>query len=73
MVKFRYFYRILYLELHIPLKITDLVYILPRESSVDNKNYCIDFIYNYYVRSVIEVKGEIWDKIKSEEFVKQIS
>ncbi len=61
MTNFRYFYRILYLELHIPLKITDLIYILPRESSVDNSNYGIDFNKDAYSFLLIESNKELED------------
>ncbi len=62
MTKFRYFYRILYLELHIPLKITDLIYILPRESSIDNRNFSIDFNKDHYSFLLIESDKELEDK-----------
>lgn len=57
-----YIYRVLYLELHVPIKINDTISLLPRESSLDEKNYNIDFNKDEYSFILIESEEEIKDK-----------
>ena len=72
MTKFYYIYRILYLELHIPLKITNKIFLLPRRQLLDERNYNIDFNKDEYSFILIESKEEIEDKQILEKKVKII-
>jgi len=63
MKKFCYIYRILYLELHIPLKITDTIFLLPKSSSLDKNNYIINFNKNEFSYILIESEEELKDEI----------
>lgn len=62
MTKFCYIYRVLYLELHIPLKITDNMFLLPRRQSLDENNYNMDFNKDEYAFILIESEEKIETK-----------
>jgi len=62
MTDYCYIYRVLYLELHIPLKITDNIFLIPRKLSLDERNYNMDFNIDEYAFILIESEEEIEDK-----------
>lgn len=60
------------MELHIPLKITNNIFLLPRRQLLDEKNYSIGFNKDEYIFILIESKEEIEDKQILEKKVKII-
>ena len=62
MTKFCYINRILYLELHIPLKINNNIFLLPRRQLLDEKNYNMEFNKDEYAFILIESEEEIESK-----------
>ncbi|KKN38940.1 hypothetical protein LCGC14_0748430 [marine sediment metagenome] len=69
MKKIFYLYRVLHLEIHIPLKITDEIHILPNPTSLDTKNYNIKFNKNEYSFILIESENLMLEKAEIEKRV----
>ena len=69
MKKFFYLYRVLHLEIHIPLKITDKIHILPNPTSLDAQNYNIKFNKNEYSYILIESENLMLEKAEIEKRV----
>jgi len=62
MTKFCYVYRVLYLELHIPLRINNNIFLLPSMQLLNERNYNMNFYKDEYSFILIESEKEIEDK-----------